>query len=63
VEAEYQGKKAGLVLQNAETIRLVTPDGGALSVVSLSPGDIILGHLTQGGRHFGMAIQESIIEK
>ncbi len=63
VEAEYQGKKAGLVLQNAETIRLVTPDGGAISVVSLSPGDCILGHLTQGGRHFGMAIQESIIEK
>ncbi len=63
VEVLYEGNRAGLVLQNAETIRLVTPGGGAISVVSLCPGDVIMGHITRGGRHFGMAIEESIIEK
>ena len=55
--------KLSLILQNAETIRLVRPDYSAVSVTSLSPGDVILGRVESGGRHFGMAIDESIIEK
>ena len=33
------GAKASLILQNAETIRLVTPDGSAISVVNLAAGE------------------------
>ena len=38
VEAEEGGAKASLILQNAETIRLVAPDGSAISVVNLAAG-------------------------
>lgn len=63
IEAECEGNSLSVILQNAETIRLVRPDGAAVSVTSLAPGDRILGRLEAGGRHFGMAIEEQIIEK
>ncbi|MDI9633083.1 MAG: 3-dehydroquinate synthase II [Methanolinea sp.] len=63
VEAEADGVPCSLILQNAETIRLVTPGGSAVSVVELSPGDSVLGCVKEAGRHFGMAVRESIVEK
>jgi 3-dehydroquinate synthase II len=63
VEAESGEAKVSLVLQNAETIRLVGADGVSRSVVELSPGDRILGCTMEGGRHFGMAVKEHITEK
>ncbi len=63
VEAESEGRKVSIILQNAETIRLVRPDNSAVSVTSLKPGDVVLGRVESGGRHFGMAIDETIIEK
>ncbi len=63
VEAEADGVKASLVLQNAETVRLVGEDGVPISVVALAPGDRVLGRALQAGRHFGIAVKESIIEK
>jgi len=63
VEAEAEGQSVSLVLQNAETIRLTRPGGEAISVAVLKPGDEVLAHLTTGGRHFGMAVQETLTEK
>ena len=63
VEAEAGTAKASLILQNAETIRLVGEDGKAISVVNLQKGDTIMGCILQGGRHFGMAVKETITEK
>ena len=63
VEATAGKTKVSLVLQNAETIRLVREDGSAISVVQLAPGDKIMGCALEGGRHFGMAIKETIREK
>jgi len=63
IEAECEGQHVSVILQNAETIRLVRPDYSAVSVTSLKPGDAILGRIESGGRHFGMAIDETIIEK
>ena len=63
IEAESSGQELSVILQNAETIRLVSPGGSAISVSSLAVGDIILGKIGKGGRHFGMAIDEHIIEK
>lgn len=57
------GKKEGsVILQNAETIRLVTKNG-SISVTELKKGDKILAKLSDGGRHFGMAIDETVSEK
>ncbi|SDB14553.1 3-dehydroquinate synthase II [Desulfonatronum thiosulfatophilum] len=57
------GERRGTIfLQNAETIRLVRPDGTPVSVVALAPGDEVLCRLDTAGRHFGMAISEEISE-
>jgi 3-dehydroquinate synthase II len=63
VRAVVVDKEMTAIVQNAETIRLTDPVGKALSVVNLSPGDKILVAMEEGGRHFGMKIEESITEK
>ena len=64
VEAEAEGKKIKIILQNAETIRLVTPDGSK-PVTELKTGDQVLAHVAaSSGRHFGVAVpDETVIER
>jgi 3-dehydroquinate synthase II len=64
VEAEAEGEKIKTILQNAETIRLVTPEGSK-PVTELKAGDEVLAHLaTSAGRHFGVAVpDETVIER
>jgi len=50
------------LLQNAETIRVATRDGRK-SVTDLAVGDEVLVHYEATARHFGEAVEESIIEK
>jgi 3-dehydroquinate synthase II len=63
IEAEAQGQRGAIFLQNAETIRLVTPQGAPVSVVDLKQGDQVLCRLDRAGRHFGMRISEDITER
>lgn len=56
------GAEGRIFLQNAETIRVVRPDGSPVSVVTLKEGDEILVRTDQAGRHFGMRITEDIKE-
>jgi len=63
IEAEADGRPISLILQNAETIRLVGPDGRAVSVTSLQPGEKVLGRIEKAGRHFGMQVDETLIER
>ena len=63
IEAEAEGQPVSLVMQNAETIRLVSPEGKAISITSLKPGDKVLGHIEKAGRHFGMQVDETLIER
>ncbi|HEY0196827.1 MAG TPA: 3-dehydroquinate synthase II, partial [Methanobacterium sp.] len=63
VEAEYDDVTLRTLLQNAETIRLVTEEGKPISVAELKVGDKIMVYLDPDARHFGMAIEETIIEK
>jgi 3-dehydroquinate synthase II len=63
IEAESDGNPISLVLQNAETIRLVTPNGEPVSVTSLKKGDKVLAHIERSGRHFGMKVEETLIER
>jgi 3-dehydroquinate synthase II len=63
VEAEIGDKKIKIVLQNAETIRLVTPNGSS-PVTALKKGDEVLVHQeAKGGRHFGVSVPEKVIEQ
>ncbi|MBU7004066.1 MAG: 3-dehydroquinate synthase II [Theionarchaea archaeon] len=51
------------ILQDAETIRLVKPGGEAISVNDLKKGDKILAYVSGVARHFGMAVEEKLIER
>lgn len=63
VEAEHEGRVYKTLLQNAETINLVGKDGTPISVSRLKIGDEVLVYVKTVGRHFGMEVEESIIEK
>jgi len=63
VEAEERGQNISVILQNAETIRLVQPDGKAISLIDLREGNKVLVHREKGGRHFGVQIDETIVER
>jgi 3-dehydroquinate synthase II len=63
IEAEIDEKTFKTILQNAETIRLISPEGPK-SVTELNIGDNILVQRQHGGRHFGVLVEEeSVIEK
>ncbi|CAK9162885.1 unnamed protein product [Ilex paraguariensis] len=59
----------GILLQNAETVALVSPRHGnghqttAITVTSLKVGDKVLLRVQGGARHTGIEIQEFIVEK
>jgi 3-dehydroquinate synthase II len=64
LRAEIEGETGTVILQNAETIRLVTKDGKPLSVTEVKVGDEVLGYgKPVSGRHFGIEVDEYIIEK
>jgi 3-dehydroquinate synthase II len=62
VEADGQKTPCSVILQNAETVRLTSPEGEPLSVVALKTGDEVLVALDKAGRHFGHRIDETIEE-
>jgi len=63
VRAAIKDKEVTTILQNAETIRLTSPDGSPISVVKLGAGDKVLVAVEKGGRHFGHKINETITER
>jgi len=63
VEANIGDRKLATIVQNAETVRLVTVDGSK-SISEIKPGDEVLVRFEEGGRHFGTKVaDEMIIEK
>jgi 3-dehydroquinate synthase II len=64
IEAQVDGKIIKTILQNAETIRVVTPKSSK-PVTELKEGDEVVVHLAaKGGRHFGVSVpDETVIEK
>jgi len=63
VEAEVDGIKIKTLLQNAETIKLVGSDGKPVPVTALKEGDEVMVYFEAAARHFGIKIEETIIEK
>jgi len=63
VETEVNGRLFALIVQNAETVRLIS-DGASKSVSELKPGDEVLVRIEEGGRHFGTLVaDEMVIER
>jgi len=65
IEAEFDGQEGTAMLQNAETIRLVRPDGTPLAITEAKAGDEVLVHVAgeAKGRHFGGEVDEFIVER
>lgn len=61
VEAKDGNDRYSTILQNAETVKLVSPNG-AISVTDLKPGDSVLARIEGGSRHFGMKIEGTLRE-
>ena len=66
-EKAKRKRKCSIILQNAETIKLVgttKAEKKPISVVDLKPGDEVLVHVPEAvARHFGIAVEEAVIEK
>ena len=63
VETEVNGRLFALIVQNAETVRLVS-EGASKSVSELKSGDEVLVRIEEGGRHFGTLVaDEMVIER
>ncbi|KAG6543502.1 hypothetical protein Mapa_015172 [Marchantia paleacea] len=75
IEVEFEGSTYSLLLQNAETVCLVSPSASdllvgdgmaetrALPVTKMKPGDKVIVSLQGGARHTGLQIDEFILEK
>lgn len=63
IKAIADGEEGTVILQNAETIKLVAPGGEHISVSSLKKDDKILVWVGEKARHFGTEVKEYIIEK
>jgi len=65
LEIDKQGKKIrfNYIGQNAETIRLVNSVGTSVSIVDIKVGDKVLVHIGPEATHFGIKINENIIER
>jgi len=62
VELDVDGDRIETLLQNAETIKISTSEGRK-AVTDLEVGDEMLVYYEDVARHFGEAVEESIIEK
>ncbi len=63
IKAVVDGEEGTVILQNAETIKLVSPEGKHVSVSVLKPGDEVLVWIGEKARHFGVGVKEFIIER
>ncbi|WP_101296222.1 3-dehydroquinate synthase II [Halegenticoccus soli] len=62
VETDDDEDRVETLLQNAETIKVATSEGRK-AVTDLEAGDEVLVYYEDTARHFGEAVEESIIEK
>ncbi len=63
LEIEVNDRPFSLIVQNAETVRLIS-NGGSKSVSELKSGDEVLVRVEEGGRHFGILVaDEMVIER
>ena len=64
VRAQIDNESGTVILQNAETIRLMTKNGKLLSITEAKVGDEILAYTkSPSGRHFGIEVKEYVLER
>jgi 3-dehydroquinate synthase class II len=64
IEVEFSGKeRVNILMQDDWHVRVFSDAAKPLNISDLKPGDKVLGYVTEPGRHVGIKINESIIEK
>ena len=63
VSMKSENFTGNVILQQAETVRLVTSSGTAISVTEISSGDEITVLNEEGMRHIGISVQGEVTEK
>ena len=63
IAADCNGLEASLVLQNAETVCLVKPNGEPISIAVLETGQEVMVYPTAAARHLGRGVEEWIVER
>ena len=63
IEVEFAtGERVNAIMQDDWHVRIFSADGTPLNITELKPGDKVLGHLAQPGRHVGIKVDEHIVE-
>ncbi|NEN96829.1 MAG: 3-dehydroquinate synthase II family protein [Moorea sp. SIO3I7] len=57
------GIPVNVIVQDDWHVRVLGPGGKVLNVTELKPGDKLLGHTAPSGRHVGLPVKESCLEK
>ena len=64
IRAQIENETGTVILQNAETIRFITKNGKLMPITEAKVGDEILVYVKPpSGRHFGLEVNEFIVEK
>lgn len=64
IEVEFESKeRVNILMQDDWHVRVFSDVAKPLNISELKPGDKVLGYTTQPGRHVGIKINETILEK
>lgn len=63
IECECGDESVNIILQDDWHVRVMGPDGEPVNITDLDAGDTVLGHLSDPGRHVGVKVEETILEK
>lgn len=63
IEVEFAGgERVNVLLQDDWHVRIFSDKGLPLNITELKPGDKVLGHVANPGRHVGIKVDEHILE-
>lgn len=63
ISGEAAGKEINVIVQDDWHIRLMGADGKPKNATALQPGDKLLAYVCEPGRHVGIKVDETIIER
>lgn len=64
IEVEFDGgERVNVLMQDDWHVRIFSADGKPLNITALRPGDRVLGHRADPGRHVGISVDEFIVER
>lgn len=63
IKGEAHGQELNVIVQDDWHIRLMGVDGKPKNAIQIQPGDTLLAYLCNQGRHVGISVSETIIER